>query len=101
MPTLAESERPDDDAEDEVGVAVPELVAVCLEPGDASAVDAELEMGADDSSVVLDLWEPDVVDAKGLDVTIETCPSVKRFEDSSQHLSPISLAQHQIPRDSG
>ena len=96
MPTLAESERPDVDAREEVDVAVTELVAAGIEPRDASAIDAELEMGADDSSV-----EPDDVDAEDLDVTIETCPSVKRFEDSLQQLSPLSFAQHQIPRDSG
>lgn len=62
MPTFADSERPDDDAEEVVGVAVPELVVVCVELCDARAVDAELEMGVDDSSVVLDLWEPDAVD---------------------------------------
>ena len=99
IPTLAESERPDNDAGEEVGVAGPELVEVCEELCDASAVVAELEMGADDSSVVLDPWELDAVDVDGLDVTIETSPSVKRLEDSLQQLSPVCLVQHQVPED--
>lgn len=98
MPTLAESERPDDDAGEEVGVAAPELVGVLVESRDASAVDAELEMGKGDATIVL---EPDAVDVEGWDVTIEACPSVKRSEDSLQQLSPPSFSQHQVPEDSG
>lgn len=89
MPTLAESERPDDDA---VGVVAPELVGALVESRDASAVDAEL------ATVVL---KPDAVDAEVLDVTIEACPSVKRLEGSLQQLSLPPFSQHQVPEDSG
>ena len=94
MPILAELERLGNDAE---GVAVPEFVAVSVE---ASAVDAELVVDADDSSIVLELWESDV-DVEALDVAIETCPSVKRWKESPQQSSPLNLVQHQDPEDSG
>ena len=94
MPTLAVLKRPNDDAGDEAGVAVPELVAVSVELSDASAVDAELVVDADDSSIVLDLWESDAVDVEALDVTNEASPSFKsRLADSSQQLSPLSFVQ--------
>ena len=82
MPTLAESERPDDDAGEEVGVVAPELVGVLVESRDATVV-----------------LKPDAVDVEGLD-TIEACPSVKRLEVSLQQ-SPALFLQHQIPEDSG
>ena len=116
MPILAELERPnDDDAEEkasvavpelvavpvELSVAVPELVAVSVELSDASEVGADLVVDADDSSVVLDLWKCNAVDVDTLEYTIDTCPSVKRLEDSPQQFCAPSLVQQKVPEDSG
>ena len=99
MPTLADLERPKDDAEKETGADVPGLVAVAVALFDASAVDAELVVDADDLSTVFDLWESDAVDVEALNVPIEIVPSFKRLEDSPQQPSPLSFAQHQLSED--
>ena len=88
MPTLAESERPDDDAGVEVGVVV-----VLVEPSDADAADAELE-----SLLVLALRDPDAVDVEDLGDINDACPRVRRLLDASQQVVP---PQHQVPDERG
>lgn len=94
MPTLAESERPDDDAGIEVDVDVAELAAVL-----ANAADEGLEMDAAEPVAVLEPTDPDVVDVEGWEDTIVSCPSVRRLLALLQQLSAVP--QHQIPEESG
>lgn len=97
MPTLAESERPDDDAGTEVDVVVPEPVAELV---DLNAPDVGLEMDAGESTVVLALRDPAAVDVEGWEDTIKACPSVKRLLEVLQQLS-CDEPQHQVPELSG
>ncbi|MCJ1264450.1 hypothetical protein MMC22_004322 [Lobaria immixta] len=128
MPTLADSERPDDDAGVEMGIVVLELTVVFVEPSDADAAnaesemdtdvslvvleltvvfvepsdadaaDAELEMDTDVSLVVLALRDPDAVDVEYLEDIIDACPRVRRLLESLQQLA---LSQHQVPDERG
>lgn len=86
MPTLAESERPDDDAGTEVDVVVLGLAGVLVELRDAvDMVDAA-----------------DSADFEGLEDTIEACPSVRSLLESLQQLVvPGFFSQHQVPEESG
>lgn len=89
MPTLAESERPDDDAGTEVDVVVLGLAGVLVELRDA--VDMVDAADAADSA-----------DSEGLEDTIEACPSVRRLLESLQQLAvPGFFSQHQVPEESG
>ena len=107
-PTLAESERPKDDTGTDVNVVVPELMTVFLELramlvelDDTNAVDVELRMDGLESPVVVELSEPDAVDFKSLEISIETCPSVRSSSGRLQQVSWPSFSQHQVPEDSG
>lgn len=79
MPTLADLERPDEDAGIEVGLVVVELTAMLVEPRDADAVDAV--------AAVDDVDEVNAVNIEDVEDMIEACPSVTRFSESLQQLS--------------
>lgn len=95
MPTLAESERLDDDA----GIEVDELAAVLVDLSDASAADEGLEMDAAEPVAVLESRDPEVVDVEGWEDTIVSCPSVRRLLGSLQQV--VWVPQHQVPEESG
>ena len=77
IPTLAESDRPDDEAGIAVGVVVAEIMPVLLELRDANALDGGLEVDAFGSTVVLVLRNTDAVDAEGWEERIVACPKVR------------------------
>lgn len=86
MPTLADPERPDEDAGIEVGIVMPEFTAVLVELRDANAVDAVNAVAPVDEVDAVN-----AVDIEGVEDMIEACPSVTRFSESLQQVSlPIS-----------
>ncbi|MCJ1271472.1 hypothetical protein MMC22_011373 [Lobaria immixta] len=83
MPTLADSERPDDDAGVEGPIVPPELVAVLIEIRDENAVDVELEMDTEESTVVLiEIRDENVVDV-GLEMDTEESTVVLKIRDEN------------------
>lgn len=100
MPTLAVSERPDDDAVIEGAIVPSELVVVLVELRDANAVDVGLEMDIEESTVVLELRDSDAIAVEGLESTINACPRTRRLLESLQQSSP-SNEQHQAPEEIG
>lgn len=98
MPTLAESGGPEDEAGIEVGAVVAEIIPVLLEPRDANALDAGLEVDAFGSTVVLALRNADAVDAEDGEERIVACPKVRWLAASLQQELP---PQHQVPEESG
>lgn len=85
MPTLADPERPDEDAGTEVGLVVAELTAVLVELRGANAVDAVVVVDA--VAAVDEVDAANVFDIEGVEDMIEACPSVTRFSESLQQVS--------------
>lgn len=77
-------------------VAVPEIIIMLVDLGDADEVDAELEM----ESTELGLRDPDAVDVERFEM-ITACPSVRRLVESLQQSATSFVWQHQVPDSSG
>lgn len=101
MPTLVDSEWPDDDAGIEGAIVPPELVVVLVELRDARAVDMGLEMDTEESTVLLELRDSNAIDVEGLESTIDIRPRIRRLLGSLQQLSSPSIKQHQAPEEIG